>query len=488
MPKAAAATGWIGAPPECADGFAFAHGEFFAQASGQNQHRRATQAELKTHFTEGNERDHPAHWFEAQLIHYGLKASKTKAVARSRLLDAVNSGELKVPANLTALESRLKKTWTKKDKEAKSKSQGKGKGKAATGSVKDSASTASSSKQPAAKGGAKKETAAKTATPAKGKAASSSAKSVVKGSAKKEPATKTTTPARTAGVKRKAEADVENEASTKRTSAKKPTPKKINATGTAKRATGAAAASSSSPANVTKSKASARRGGGASSGPSRSLLTTDAGPGFVPRTKQTARRSGAFMARGRIPYAQSIEDYYHYDPMDLDEDDSQPDISNSERDDGDSEDDDSDCGFIEVLPGRYSITCPYVSSEWPDYGSSFLLKLALDESSVWGTFDLGVISGVMRFDEIPQGRSHECIPFTWRGRENEGMIMYGDDNEGWMKFLGDGNVEGYFDYQGIEFEGIRRPGPLQTNAAALRDEWDGYSEEQYEFENRSRWG
>ncbi|KAL6413319.1 hypothetical protein AUP68_02828 [Ilyonectria robusta] len=114
-PNEAAAPAWQGAPPVSEDGFAFVNGDFFADASGQNQHRRTTVAEIKEHFASGSDRDHPAHWFEAQLIHYGLKPTKAKAVGRMRLLDASKDGKLTVPPHITKLESKLKKEWTKKE-------------------------------------------------------------------------------------------------------------------------------------------------------------------------------------------------------------------------------------------------------------------------------------------------------------------------------------------------------------------------------------
>lgn len=113
------ATAWLGAPPTTQDGFAFANGDFYAEVSGQQRHRRATVGELKEHFFSGNDTDHPAHWFEAQLIHYGLKPSKSKSVARMRLFDAVNAGNLTVPGYLASLESKLRKEWAKNDKNAR---------------------------------------------------------------------------------------------------------------------------------------------------------------------------------------------------------------------------------------------------------------------------------------------------------------------------------------------------------------------------------
>ncbi|KAI1162617.1 hypothetical protein F5B18DRAFT_368794 [Nemania serpens] len=106
------------APPVTKDGFSFA-GDLHAESSGGNRHRRAALAELKEHFKSGSDKDHPAHWFEAQLIHYGLQPSKTKAVARMRLFDAVNSGKLAVPSHIKKLEGDLKKEWTKNERQAK---------------------------------------------------------------------------------------------------------------------------------------------------------------------------------------------------------------------------------------------------------------------------------------------------------------------------------------------------------------------------------
>ncbi|KAH6888425.1 hypothetical protein B0T10DRAFT_54163 [Thelonectria olida] len=120
---ASSSSAWVSAPPTAADGFAFAHGDFFAEASGQNRHRRATPAEVREHFASGSDKDHPAHWFEAQLVHYGLQPSKTKSVARMRLFDAVNAGKLTVPAHMTTLEGKLKREWNKSEKEAKKRAE-----------------------------------------------------------------------------------------------------------------------------------------------------------------------------------------------------------------------------------------------------------------------------------------------------------------------------------------------------------------------------
>lgn len=52
------------------------------------------------------------------MIHYGLPPSKNKAVAKMRLLDALNAGKLVVPKEIAKIEAELKKEWKKKEKES----------------------------------------------------------------------------------------------------------------------------------------------------------------------------------------------------------------------------------------------------------------------------------------------------------------------------------------------------------------------------------
>ncbi|KAF5000449.1 hypothetical protein FGRMN_1780 [Fusarium graminum] len=80
-------------------------------------------AETWDHSTSGSDKHHSAHWFESQLIHYGLQPLKTKSVARMHLFDAANAGTSrclrtqkgcdKLPPKTTAtVEADTKKTAT----------------------------------------------------------------------------------------------------------------------------------------------------------------------------------------------------------------------------------------------------------------------------------------------------------------------------------------------------------------------------------------
>jgi hypothetical protein len=106
-------------PPATRDGWSYS-GDFLVEASGNNRHRRATVPELKAVY-DGSDgaKDRPGHWYEAQLIHYGLPPSKTKGTAKMRLFDAVSKGNLAVPAHIKKTETELKKEWTKREREAK---------------------------------------------------------------------------------------------------------------------------------------------------------------------------------------------------------------------------------------------------------------------------------------------------------------------------------------------------------------------------------
>nr|RBQ88781.1 hypothetical protein FVER53263_11129 [Fusarium verticillioides] len=270
MSKASEASAWPGAPPVAEDGFAFADA-----------------TEVKEHFTSGNDKDHPAHWFEAQLIHYGLPPSKTKSVARMRLFDAVNAGNLKVPVNVSKLETKLKKEWTKNDREAK-------KGAASKPDVK-ATPVKIEKKKPTAAGAKRK------ANDDEGNATAKKPKTV---------APKTVTPKAKAPAKTPAKAPAKNTATTAAKDPETgpaPTPARKPQTargvrGSASQSAGRGASTAATEPVKLRAKQTAPRGNG-----SRTSLDqgrqTPRNPSPAPRFAklQTARRGGSFAARGRIP-------------------------------------------------------------------------------------------------------------------------------------------------------------------------------------------
>ncbi|OTB03384.1 hypothetical protein M426DRAFT_177063 [Hypoxylon sp. CI-4A] len=454
------------APAATKDGFSYA-GDLFAEASGHNRHRRATVAELKDHFKSGSEKDHPAHWFEAQLIHYGLQPSKTKAVARMRLYDAVNGSKLSVPSHITQLEKDLKKEWTKNEREAKKTLKGDttpvpkaSKRKAESSNVDLTVNVGGINVTVSANTTAKKTktTTAKATTPAK--------------TAKKTPEPKTKTPK-----------------APPKTPKAKPTPKPKPATEPKPKTSKASAASTTTTSSPAPRKQTARRGGirqgstrGGGSSSTALTLASPSPPRFMPiqtarRGSRSAIRSGPAPSSRRTPGTVITLD----DSDDFDEPPPPPYSRSPPRDDG--------LRPLGLLNGRYEVECREVTDQWGHDG--FSLVLTLDGSQLWGSFDLGIVSGVLRISERPWQSSFGDVEFTWRGRELDGPIIYGNHNAGFIRFLGDGRVEGGVDFNGgLEFEGNRFPHQgtrSEIPADEMRMEWNGYNEREYDRENSSRW-
>ncbi|KAI8947418.1 hypothetical protein F4801DRAFT_512711 [Xylaria longipes] len=481
------------APAVSKDGFSFA-GDLYVEASGHNRHRRAAVSELKEHFKSGSDKDHPAHWFEAQLIHYGLQPSKTKSVARMRLFDAVNPGKLAVPSHIKKLETDLKKEWTKNERDAKKAA------KTTAGSTSTASATAAGKKRKADSsnvdmtinvGGINITVSANNAS-----TSSSAAK-------KAKTATTTATPSKAA------KDDPKKKASASKAAKDSPKPKKSTASKPAKdtpkpkasvatKAKAATSTPSKKAASATPAKKQTARRGGVSQGPSRgSTSTTGTATDRAPRPIQTARRSGAFVARGRIPTSSAYDSNNDFDepPPPYSEydrsDDSRRYDSGIRYDDSDRSDGPPSPASLEplgLLNGRYEIFSHEVNDQWGH--DDFDLVLTLSGRELWGKFDLGIVSGILHFDERPWESSHDCLPFTWRGEETDGPIWYGNSHHGWIKFLGDGRIEGELDYMSLDFGGRRISGQntrSEIDAHTMRREWDGYTEEEYERLNRARW-
>ena len=147
-----------------------------------------------------------------------------------------------------------------------------------------------------------------------------------------------------------------------------------------------------------------------------------------------------------------------------------------------------------LINGIYDLSCQTVVDEWDRTQwntSSLTLTLTLDGTTVWGAYDLGMFSGILFLPNRPWQASNSPLPFTWRGRENgEGEMDFGDQCVGEISFLGNGAIEGWISVYGrCCFEGRRREeaGTAVRTARSMREEWEGYNEEAYEEERVGRW-
>jgi hypothetical protein len=131
--------------------------------------------------------------------------------------------------------------------------------------------------------------------------------------------------------------------------------------------------------------------------------------------------------------------------------------------------------------------------KWSQYdGYQFTLILTLEGDRLWGAYDFGMFTGILNMARPYTSSPHHRIEFKWRGRENgEGEMSYGDDQTGWIKFLGDGEIEGMISVDGeAKFSGIRVSGRetrSERTSWNMREEWNGYNSANYERERRGRW-
>ena len=90
------------------DRFSYDGFNLYVEVAGGTRHARFSVAQLEVLFYPNNKQSENAtvqsiqartnHWYEAQLIHYGLPASEDEGVCKTRLLRALNEKTLEVPA------------------------------------------------------------------------------------------------------------------------------------------------------------------------------------------------------------------------------------------------------------------------------------------------------------------------------------------------------------------------------------------------------
>lgn len=432
------------APPVQKDGFSFVGGTLYCEASNSNSHRRATLPELKAHFSGKDNENRPAHWYEAQLLHYGLPPSKVKGTAHKRLFDALMAkGNLTVPAHIQKIEADLKKEWAKKEREAK--------------------------KAPKASSGA-----AAAAAPAKGtkrKAEQSTNFSVnvsvqvsstgtVKVAAAQPAAKKTkTSGASSSATKSKKTATVASNKTT--TAAAKE--KKTTVTKAQKVKGNGKPASSSKPA---KPAAKAR----APSKPTAKQTAASSSSG----TMGSGAALGAYQAGYDDDYGDGYDDGY--------DDDEPPEYSAidprqaSPRRRG-----------IGLLNGRYRVSCPYIEDNFPECLNDLRLIATLDGDDLWLNFDFSpAVAGLMKVSRpYEPDQDQEGIMMFWRGHALDWAsnrrffnvdTVYRAGPVNRLYFLGGGHISGNISYDGrdINFDAHRLPDQSMTSEispAQARAKW-----------------
>ncbi|PTB62286.1 hypothetical protein BBK36DRAFT_1163320 [Trichoderma citrinoviride] len=131
---------------------------------------------------------------------------------------------------------------------------------------------------------------------------------------------------------------------------------------------------------------------------------------------------------------------------------------------------------LERYAGRYTI------SYWPKVDFEFTIELIVVGWTLRGRFDLGPITGVLELDEVPTpypDGSTDSVLIRWRGYEPETQVFHGGyNNDGWIAFLGNGEIEGFVSFDKIHFGGSRvsDAGTTGIDKTNLWDDWVYYEE------------
>ncbi|KAJ9657093.1 hypothetical protein H2201_008301 [Coniosporium apollinis] len=504
------------APPISRDGFLY-HDTFYADVGNLNRHPRASVAELtvllrpelSTNKKSNNSviKDQVGHWYEAQLRHYGLPPTKDKNAAKVRLLGALNTGKLEVPKYVERLEEELRKEYAVENRRAKAAAKGAGvpgggegsgksggagqKRKQAEAAVGDVSATTKKRKQSDAPAGAASVTTKKTkVTVMVGDIAVNIEEAVT---AKKQTASRKST------------------ATEKKPAAKKATGQKAESASKSKAAVtdlGPMSAEyfQAAPAPKERSKQTARRSMPFNRTPLTSRPAPESPePPASPQTsmpKQTARRGTHTSVASKRKPKQDEPAPFAVHPLDPPSKKvpakvkkeaavkkeptakkPKPTIKNEDPDDPiPPPNPDSSI----AVSGVYTMACPSIAAGWPSHISHlrFLLQVDHETDTIWGSYDLGPFSGVIRIPTT-QVTLNVSLSFGWRGREVETeRLSFARSNSGEISFSGAGDIRGaIFGLYGevLEFWGARRHGLLWSGRAAweYEREWDAFVDEAY---------
>ncbi|KAK4505895.1 hypothetical protein PRZ48_003860 [Zasmidium cellare] len=134
------------------------------------------------------------------------------------------------------------------------------------------------------------------------------------------------------------------------------------------------------------------------------------------------------------------------------------------------------------LTGIYTIDCPQLAFQSPADADNFRLHICVDNETglIWGSFDLAWKTGVIKVVQIALNRN---VSFGWRSRDHtNGGVRFGRGCFGEIEFFGAEQVRGVFHNlfpESMSFEGLRHPGPAWCGRSAceFEEEWEDYPRE-----------
>ena len=419
------------------------HDTLFVDVGGAlKRHARASPSELKAYLDGKAPNDQVAHWYEAQLIHYGLQRSKDKNTAKVRLQQALSQKRLTVPPHIVDMEAQMKKDYVASIR--KSRTTG---GKVARAGAEDSA---------VAQGKKRKQSDANfepvTATSKKTKItmkvgdvrvsidhdSTGAGNNGARGKASKSKAA-SSSPAAVSSAKGKA---VHNPASSSRT----PTTPRARKT----------------TQNDVQSPVSALR---SSVTPSHSLrLPSESTTPQRTRIKTEPKVKNEPTIGNRSPQKSTPKVKAEVKP----------------------ETNATESANSRFITGVYNVTSPQIAGQYPYEANNLRFFLCVDNEAhkIWGGFDLASKSGVLCIAD-DYTNIDASLSFGWRARDSyHGGLSFGRGCFGNIQFFEDrrftATVYNMFP-EPVELYGERRPGPLWCGRSAwqFEREWEGFVAEAY---------
>jgi hypothetical protein len=431
-------------PPVIRGEFVY-HNVLLVDAGGDlKRHPRASLGDIKTLLDGKTPKDQVAHFYEAQLIHYGLQRSKDKNTAKVRLQQALNQKKLVVPPHIVDMENQMKRDFAASVRKANKSSAGK-----AADNITPSSSAVS---------GKKRTQSGEEETPA---ASSKKTRITMKvGDIVDHDSNEITS-----GTSKKATASTKATATPKSKAAPAPatkqakTPQKKAAPQTDKKAKSATKKATEAQANLTVTDKPART-------PNKPKAEKSTAVKKEPKIKKEPTSTQATPKPKPTKIKQEVI--------------KQKGIK------GETSPDDAP-NDAPSIAGVYNVSCPQLEDQAPETTGNIRIFLCTDEDNdprkIWGGFELGWKSGVVLIADYDE--SNTRLSFGWRARDTErGGLDFGKGCFGDIEFFDRGRIAGTFFNlfpQPVDFQAERRPGPLWCGKSAwqFEQEWDGFVAEAY---------
>lgn len=483
--------------------FVYYNALFVDVGGALKRHARASPSDLKIYLDGQAPKDQVAHFYEAQLIHYGLQRSKEKNTAKVRLQQALNHGRLTVPPHVVEMEAQMKREYAAGVKRSRNAAgnvargnevdSGLASGKKRNQNSTDLESASSPSKKTriTMKVGDVEVSIDQSAIGAAGngsKTKSASRSPVTASSPSKSQAihTTTTTPTRKPPVTSQIKKTPQSQVQFPPFLANKSPRKLVQPPGTSPLAKPSV---TPSPKKTTQSKLQfppflAGKGPSKSTQSSGTPLTSPSPqkrePKLEPKVKKEPSASQWSLTKASLkpgPKVKQESSATQWSPTKA-----SPKIKAEIK----SESDNVDSPETRFITGVYKVSSPQLEQQYPHEAGNLRFFLCVDNEArkLWGGFQLAQKSGVLCLTG-DYTSTNAPLSFGWRARDSEqGKLSFGRGCFGEITFFDNGRFRATISHlfpELIELEGERRPGPLWCGKSAwqFEREWDGFVAEAY---------